>query len=745
MRRTLKFILYSALSGILIFSTFIAILYLGGFGKIPSKQDLADLKNENASLVYANNGEVIGKYFSENRTNVSYEALPEHLIQALIATEDARFYEHEGVDPLAMIRVLIKSILLQDRSAGGGSTLSQQLAKNLFGRKDYGKISLGVNKLKEMILANRLENLYNKEDIIALYFNTVPFGENTYGIEVAAQRYFSVSVAELKIEQAAVLVGMLKANSRYNPRLHPEEALQRRAIVFSQMNKYGYLADEKLDSLNHLDLELKYNNISLNEKAPYYLHELKKELEVILLELEKETGEKYNFYSDGLKIYSSLNLNLQQASQKAMESHLAKMQVYMDRLYSQGASKRALVKLAEKVAKRSQIPLEDKRLKKRNLFSWDKDWQAEEMTNLDSLIYTLKQLHAGILGLNPKTGAIETWVGGINYSLYPYDQVLAKRQLASTFKPFLYADALANGKGLCDYLSNEPVVLNDYEDWSPQNYDGESGGYYSLAASLANSKNLPTVHLYFEAEPERLAKLWNDLGFLDKLNEGPSVILGTNSVSMLELAVAYSAFANGGKIIEPYAIERIETAEGKLLYEKDKKQGNQILDQKVSEQINAILSKAINEGTGRAIRSQYGIRIPLAGKTGTSQDFADAWFVCYNPKLLMISRVGASYPNIHFNSGNYGSGSKLALPLVALSLKEALKDREFQSKMQRANFSYLPEIDCPDFKEAGLIDQLFDSFKSKKTNLKKEQKRAKRKKKVKGFFKSIFGDKEDKN
>jgi penicillin-binding protein 1A len=742
MRKILKFLAYSLLLLGIVVATFLATLFLGGFGKIPTKSELVALQNEAASLVLASNGDPIGKFFKENRTNVPYDSLPSHLVEALIATEDARFYDHDGVDARALFRVLFKTVLLGNRSSGGGSTLSQQLAKNLFGRKDYGKISLGVNKLKEIVLANRLEEVYSKQEIIQLYFNTVPFSENIYGIEVAAQRFFSVPVSELKVEQAAVLVGMLKANTRYNPRLNPINAKERRNVVFTQMQVNGYLNQQQLDSLSAMNLELHYTNLSLNALAPYFMEELQTELKAILQQVELKTGKAYNYQIDGLRITSTLNKNVQQAGKAAFKQHLGKMQRYFDQLYAQGRSRRNILKLAQKIAKREQLDLTDETVAARNLFTWENPDSSMEVSIQDSLVHTLKQLHAGLLGINPQNGAILTWIGGIDFSSYPYDQVLAKRQLASTFKPILYAEALRSGRKPCDYISNESIVLNDYDNWSPQNYDGSSGGSYSLAAALANSKNLPTVHLYFETEQERLKQLWNDLGFIDPLNEGPSVILGTNSVSLLELALAYSVFANGGQLVDSYTIQRIVDAEGVEIYTKKPKEFPHVLEKGVTTQLNQILQKAIQEGTGASIRSKYGLRFPLAGKTGTSQDFADAWFVAYNPNLLLVSRVGASYPNIHFNSGTYGSGGRLALPLVALCLQEAQKDAEFKRRMNAAYFGFVASLDCDDYKDADLIDKVFKFFKRKEMSLEDEREKAKKKKKVKGFFKSIFGEKE---
>lgn len=734
-KKILRFSLILLLLGVVSLTTFLATLYLGGFGKIPSKLDLQNWKNETATEVLASNNKVIGKFFTENRTNVPYDSLPSHLIQALIATEDARFYSHEGVDAIAMLRVLVKTILLQDRSAGGGSTLSQQLAKNLFGRKDYGKISILVNKLKEIILANRLEEIYSKEEIIELYFNTVPFGENTYGIEVAAQRFFSKPVHLLKIEEAAVLVGMLKANTYYNPRLNPDHALARRNTVIALMQQNQVISKSEKDSLIQLELDLNYKTGGDKIQASYFLNQVEKELQTIL----KQKGLNIDYKSEGLKVYTSIDFNLQQSAAIAMKRHLSKMQNYLDRLMGNGSSKRKLDKLVDKIAARNKLEINSADKKQRALFYWHAKAAEDSISLRDSLRHVLKQLHAGILGIHPQTGAILCWQGGIDFSHYPFDQILAKRQLASTFKPFLYAQALENGRGLCDYLSNEPIVLNDYDNWSPQNYDKESGGNYALGAALAFSKNLPTVHLYFETEYQQLAAFWSSLGFMDELNKEPSVILGTNSVSMLELANAYAAFANGGRLIQNHCINRIEDAEGNLIFQREHHAFPKVMEKHTADQINEALSMAINRGTGTAIRSNYRISIPLAGKTGTSQDYADAWFVAYNAKLLLVSRVGATYPSIHFNSGAYGSGSKLALPLIGICLQEALRDPSFRKEMYAAQLDQSASYYCEDFKEANIIDGLFEIFRRKDNNLEQERKRAKKKKKVKGFFNSLFG------
>lgn len=716
-------------------STFFLILFLGGFGKIPSQNELKDLQNHTASIVYSTDKHVIGKFFKENRTVVPYDSLPQQLVNALIATEDARFYEHEGVDGKSLIRVLIKTIILSDERSGGGSTLSQQLAKNLFGRKDYGKITLLVNKLKEIILANRLENNYSKQQIIELYLNTVSFGENTYGIEVGAQRYFNKSANQLRIEEAAVLIGLLKANTYYNPRLHPDNALLRRNVVLSQMVKYKYLTSEKNDSLKQLPIQLDYSNLSKMDNTAYFLKQVKSESERIVTAYNKRNESQFDLEKDGLIIQTTLNYDLQEHAIRGMNKQLSKMQSLLNRQYLMQPYKKELAALVKRVADREKLLVNDTTRKTRFLFQWDDEKALDKYTLADSIRHVLTQLHAGVIAMNPNSGGINAYVGGLSHQYYPYDQVRAKRQLASTFKPFLYAAAIEEGFGPCDYLSNDEIVLSDYEDWSPKNYDNESGGEYSLAAALAFSKNIPTLRLFFKIEWEKLEQLWTNLGFEGELSKDPSVIYGTNSVSLLELAGAYSVFANGGKSVRPYLIQSIESKSGELIYKHKAEEKTQILNPSTAEQINEILHKAITEGTGAAIPSRYGIRSQLAGKTGTSQNYADAWFCIYNNEMVLISRVGASLPSIHFSSGNYGSGSRLALPIIGNTLVLEKNKPWLNAGLSKSN-----NIDCENFKEPTELDKFLDIFKSKESNLEKERDKATRKKKRKNFFNKLFGN-----
>ena len=721
---------------LLIVGLFIFLLYSGAFGKIPSKENLQEVQNETASLVYSSDQLLLGKFFAENRTNIEFNELPTELVHALVATEDARFFEHEGVDRRSMLRVLLKTFMMGERSAGGGSTITQQLAKNLFGRNDYGRLSIFINKFKEMILADRLEEIYTKEEILTLYLNTVPFGENIFGIESASQRFFDKKTSQLQTEEAAVLVGLLKANTFYNPRLHPKNALQRRNVVLAQMEKYGYLLKEQADSLQAIPLLLNYSNLDKQSPAPYFLVHVRRKAEEIVKKYNRINNSSIDLEKDGLLITTTLNKNVQSAIGSSVIKQLASFQGRLRKLY-EGKSKSAeLHILAKKVAQQQNLDIEDPSIKQREFYGFD-SVLVMETSILDSIKYSLTQLHAGAIAVNPKTGATLAWIGGIDFQKYPYDQVIANRQLASTFKPILYAAAIEDGADACDYLQNDELVLADYDNWQPRNYDNEVGGNYSLAASLAFSKNIPTVNLFFRLGFEKLEKMWDSMGFSSSLENQPSVSLGTVSANLLELSRAYGSFPNMGKKVETYFIEEIKTADGKILYSHKPQEPIEIYSAQTALQINEILLKATNEGTGASIRSRFGIHYPLAGKTGTSQNFSDAWYVCYTNNFVLASRVGAALPSIHFTSGSDGSGSRLALPIAGMSLK-ALQKTSFGKLLQTSGVESSHNINCPDFKEDSFIEGILDIFSKPKTTREKQQKKQKRKKKG-NIFDRLFG------
>jgi len=667
--------------------------YCGPAGPLQSKAELLRFRNATASQVLSAEGQPIGRFFIENRTNISYTQIPPHLINALIATEDVRFLEHSGVDFRSLVRVFFKTIMSNKRSSGGGSTITQQLAKNMYGRKPYKFMPVFRNKIKEIFLASRMEKIFTKEEILTLYLNTVSFGENVYGIEAASQRYFNKKTEKLRIEEAAVLTGMLKATTYYNPHLNPENSRGRRNVVLKQMEKYKYLTVAEADSLCKIPLKEDYKRLSEGGPADYFLVRVKAEAQNILNEIEADTKKKWNIEEDGLIISTTLNLDLQNCANEAFQKHLPVMQERLNMQYSTTAAKRSLGEIS------------------------------------DSLRKALTTLQAGLLAMDPLTGAVIAWVGGIDFRTQPYDQISARRQLGSVFKPVLYAAALEDGMEPCQYLDNDSVILSGLEDWSPENFDHSYGGKYSLAGALIKSMNVPTFSLFLNVGFERVDQLWEKMGFSFPLDNTPSLALGTAEASIKEVAVAYSAFANGGFKITPQSITSIKTSEGSVIWQKSLHEGGErILTERTDLLMNAMLQKAISEGTGASVYSVYGVGAPLAGKTGTSQNYADAWFAAYNPGLVIVSRVGASSPSIHFNSGNYGTGSALALPLVALTLKRAEAYPELK-EMLTAGFPELPPelavmLDCPDFREKNFFDRLTDLFEKEEKTYDPEKRKA---------------------
>jgi penicillin-binding protein 1A len=718
---------------------FVMIVSIGAFGILQSEKELQNYKNASASVVLSEDGELIGKIFTENRTNITYNQLPKHLVNALIATEDARYFKHKGIDSRSLVRVFFKTILFNNKNSGGGSTITEQLAKNMFGRKNKGPLALFINKTKEAMLARRLEKLYTKEEIITLYLNTVPFGENVYGIDAASRRYFNKTTETLKIEESAVLIGILKANNLYNPRLYPKNAMNRRNIVLGQMQKYGYLKAPEADSLQKLPIVLNYLNIESEGPADYFLYQVRNEVNRILEEVFTSTGKKWNIEEDGLVITTTLNLPLQKLANQSFHDHLSVMQKKLDSQYKTKAGSRFITRLADNDLRRSNLSEKAGETKPRLIFDW-KGTFLDSISAIDSIKRNILQLQAGLLAMNPVTGEIRAWVGGINFKTNPYDQILARRQTGSTFKPVLYAEALEEGIKPCNYLDNDSIVVSGEEDWTPRNFDHSVGGKYSLTGALVHSMNIPTFNLFLKIDFNRLDSLWKRFGFTFPLVNNPSVALGTAEASIGELAVAYAAFSNGGYRVVPQKLISIKSSDGKVIWQNKLNAPRvRVLNSNTTMLLNAILQKAVRKGTGSPLSAVYGVSIPLAGKTGTSQDYGDAWFAAYNPKLVIVSRVGASSPSIHFRSGSNGSGSALALPLVALTLKNVQASPELMDEFS-GYFPALPsglqnELECPDYREKTVIENFIGIFKKNKI----DYDHSKGKQKKNSFFRRLFG------
>src|SRR5664279_1932730 len=717
-------------------------VYLGIFGHLQTTKELLNYKNANETTVLSSEGVLIGNIFSQNRTNISFSQIPLNLINALVATEDSRFFEHKGIDSRSILRVLFKSILLNDRRSGGGSTLTQQLAKNMFGRKRAGHLYMLIIKTKEAIIAHRLEKTFTKEEILTLYLNTVSFGENNYGIGTASRRYFNKKTDNLTTEESAVLVGMLKANTFYNPRLNPENALARRNVVLRQMEKENYLNTPEADSLCNLPLIQNYSDVESDGPADYFLVRVKDEAEKILQNVETGTRKKWNLEEDGLIITTTLNLTLQKYALESFREHLSVMQKRLSEQYQSASGKRTIKQIADQEIKNLNLSDRADEINLRRIFDWNGS-HSDSISVGDSLRQALLILHAGLLAMDPQTGSVRSWVGGVDFKSAPYDQIYARRQMASSFKPILYAEAFEQGIEPCLYLDNDSITLHGIKDWTPENYDHTSGGKYTLAGALTFSMNIPTVNLFLQTRFQKLDSLWMKMGFSYNLDSVPSIALGTAEASILEEAIAYSSFANGGFKVSPQCITTIKAPDGEIIYQNEFSDPKErVLSERSATLIRAILQKAVSEGTGATLGSVYGINLPLAGKTGTSQDYSDAWFTVFNPKLVVISRVGASSRAIHFNNGSYGSGSTLALPLVALTLKKVQKNdtlsRQLFTSFPDLSPEFVAALDCPEYKEKNLVDKFLDLFHGKKKTL-IENNGEKPKPKKKGFFRRLFG------
>lgn len=741
LKKAVRIFIISWIAALLAAVVFIILVYRGAFGELRNRKALKDYENAIASVVLSDEGEMIGRYFSQNRTNISFEKIPQHLHDALLATEDVRFYKHNGIDTKSLLRVLLKSIIFNDPSSGGGSTITQQLAKNMFGRHDYGRFTLLINKTKEILLARRIEKVFTKEEILTLYLNTVSFGENLFGIEAAAGRYFNKNVSSLKIEESAVLIGILKANTYFNPRINPGNSIGRRNVILSQMEKYGFLQKTETDSLVKLPLSLDYVNYELEGPADYFLVQVRNAARTILEELTTEVGEEWNLEEDGLIINTTLDLELQNYSTGAFREHLALMQKRLRDQYSNRYWKNELSGLTESELKRNNLTEKADLIKPQLIFDW-KGSYSDSISVRDSLSIALTLLHAGLMAMDPLTGAVKSWVGGVDFRTQPYDQVLARRQIASTFKPILYTVALEAGVEPCSYLDNDSIVITGTDEtWSPSNFDHTYGGEYSLQGALIHSMNIPSFNLFLSTDFAGIDSLWRKMGFAYPLFNHPSLPFGTAEANIREVAVAFSAFANGGYKISPYTIESITTHDGSIIWEnKLKEHGERLISEKTSLIMSAILQRAINEGTGASVRGRYGVTLPLAGKTGTSQDYADAWFTAFNPGIVMVARVGASTPSVHFSEGSFGSGSALALPIIAITLQKLQENPGLRLELTDP-FPDLPPdlqaaLDCPVFREDNMIDRFIDFFNNDEVNIDKDSGRAERKKK--SFFRRLF-------
>mgnify|MGYP006282541227 FL=1 len=745
------------------------------FGPMPSFEQLENPENNLASHVYSENGDLLGKYYVQNRSYIDFEKIPSKVVNALIATEDIRFYEHSGIDARGLGRVFFKTILL-GKSSGGGSTITQQLAKNLFPRDTtiYGsKLAYATNlvlaKFKEWITAAKLERNYTKKEILAMYLNTVPFGGITYGIKSASRTYFNTHPDSLKLEEAATLVGMLKAPTRYSPVRNPEQSKDRRNIVLSQMDKYNYISHSKYDSLSSLPLEVDYIVEDHNEGLARYFRE---HLRTLLTEEEpikseysnpenyrkdstkwannplygwcnkhtKPDGSNYDLYRDGLQIHTTINSKLQKYAEQSVREHLGgelQKQFFEHKEeqkhapFSEDLEKEQIDRIINRAMRNTHryqslkrrgvsedsIKASFNKPREMNVFSWD-GVKDTIMTPLDSIWYHKHFLRAGFMSMNPNNGHVKAYVGGPDYRYFKYDHVTqGRRQIGSTIKPFLYTLAMQEGYSPCHKVPNVPSTfyIND-STWTPKN-SGPSdmdGEMVTLKWGLTHSVNYISAWLIKQFNPQSVINVMRKMGIESHIDPVPSIFLGTSDISLYEMVGAYSTYANKGVYTEPSFVTRIEDRNGNLLATFNPKESEAVNEQTAYLMIN-LLQGVVEDGTGIRVRYKYELMNPIAGKTGTTQNQSDGWFMGVTPNLVSGAWVGGENRSIHFNSITLGQGANMALPIWAEYMTKVYEDSTLtnmvskqDSFQQPTNFNY--NLDCEDVGTGEPKDRIDDEF-----------------------------------
>ena len=709
---------------ILIFglTSFVGVFVLaskGFFGQMPDLQQLENPKTNLATQIITSDNIIIGKYyFKDNRTPISFEELPQNLIDALIATEDERFYSHSGVDWKSTLRAIY---YMGER--GGASTITQQLARQLFvGVRSRNILEAIIQKIKEWVLSFELESRYTKNEIIAMYLNIYDFGYNADGIKSAAKIYFDKSPINLKLDESAVLVGMLKNSSLYNPIRRPEKVRNRRNVVFNQMLRNDYINKIEYDSLKSLDLNINYTPESHREGlATYFRAYLQDFMKKWIKNNPKEDGSLYNIYRDGLKIYTTIDSRLQNIAETSMKKHMKNLQ---DEFFAQNDTVDVNVSpfvdlrqgqidtLLMNSAKRSDrwknfknIGLDENEIlasfeKKTSMRVFSYNGEIDTiMTPMDSIRYYKKFLRASMMSMDPNSGHVKVWVGGFDYKHFQYDQVFqGRRQIGSTFKPFLYATAIDQLRlSPCDLLPDalyciEPFKHGNVESWCPKNSGDRYGRTRTLKNALANSINTISARLMDRVGPRPVIDLAKKMGIKSRLPRVPSIALGTPDISLFEMVGAYSTFANKGIYIKPIIITRIEDKNGTILFEVIPETTDVLSEESAYVTIN-LLKGVTEEGSGMRLRHEgaevsnlvfqnvvtgypYKFENPIAGKTGTTQNQSDGWFLGMVPNLVTGVWVGGEDRSIHFKDIAYGQGATMALPIWALFMKSVYDNED---------------------------------------------------------------------
>ncbi|NIJ44014.1 penicillin-binding protein 1A [Wenyingzhuangia heitensis] len=694
-----------------VFAIFL-LVNMGAFGKLPTFEELESPEKNFATEIISSDGVTLGKYYKENRTPVKFQDLPQNLVTALIATEDERFYEHSGIDFYSLARAIAK--LGRD---GGGSTITQQLAKQLF-TENYGTRNIVKRvgqKLKEWVIAVKLEKQYTKNEIITMYLNKYDFLYNAIGIRSASRIYFNKEPKELTLEESAILVGMAKNPSLYNPRRFPTNAKNRRATVFGQLERNGLITVKEKDSLNDLPIKIDYTPEGHSDGyATYFREYLRDYLKKWIKQNPKPDGSYYNIYRDGLKIFVTLDSKMQAYAEQAVTEHMSNLQRIffkeqkrnptapfydIDKSQVEAILFRAIrtsdryKTLKEKGLSKKEILINFKEKRKMEVFDWKKGSKDTVMSPYDSIKYYKSFLRSGLLAVEPQTGHIKAWVGGINHKYFKYDHVKqGKRQVGSTFKPFVYASAINQFRiSPCEKYPNTPFTIPKgkydlLEDWTPKNAGDEYGGELTLKQALAKSINVITARMIDRVGPETVVQLAKKSGITSNIPPYPSIALGTIDASLYDMVGAYAMFANKGFRVNQTMVMRIEDKNGSVL-QRFVPQSEEVMSEEAAYAVLDLLKGVTMEGSGVRLRGKWGkypenvatgypyqFTNPIAGKTGTTQNQSDGWFMGVVPNLAVGVWTGGEERSTHFAGITYGQGASMSLPTWALFMKKCYAD-----------------------------------------------------------------------
>ncbi|MDB5015812.1 MAG: peptidase [Mucilaginibacter sp.] len=704
------------------FILLLVVTYFGLFGSLPLFRDLENPKSNQATEVLSSDKTVLGTYYIENRSSVNYSQLSPNVINALIATEDSRFYQHSGIDFQRILTIPFLNLIKKQ----GGSTITQQLAENLFsGERAHNPFVRFTQKLKEWIIAVQLERRYTKQEILTMYLNKVDFGAyNTFGIKSAARTYFNTTPDRLTPDQAALLIGMVKGPGLYSPIRHPDRALNRRNLILGLMAKQGFISDGQLQELKQKPLALDFNPIGHNDgPAPYFRAVLKQQIQKIFKDqnIVQSDGTPYDLDRDGLKIYTTLDATMQQYAEEAQREYMPTLQAEFNEQWK-GVSRWKNIKnfklLLDQGMFRSdrykELQLQgktDEEIRQNfntadsiELFTW-KGYVDTVMKPIDSIVYTKMMLRNAMMSMDPTTGYIKAWVGGINFEHFKYDQVkMGTRQVGSTAKPFTYAVAIENGFSPCMEVDNVPVTITGYGDpYTPgQSMSDYKPGPITLLKALGYSQNYVAAYVMNEVKPVPVMELIKKMGITSYVPPYPSICLGVFNASVFDMTGAYSVFANHGTWTEPTFILRVEDKNGNVIYTHTPKVV-QAMDAQTAYVMTYMLKGVIKDGTGSRLQYKYGLTNPIGGKTGTTQENSDGWFIGITPQLVTGVWSGCEDRDIHFRSTRLGEGANSALPIFALFMKRVYantslgikKNVDFDAPKNGTNVT----LDCDAYKQ----------------------------------------------